>query len=49
VSGNVIGAIGSPGTDNGQFVEAHGLTLDRAGNAYVTDVFTGGVRKFAKR
>ncbi len=48
MDGNVLGAIGSPGTGNGQFGEAHALTMDAAGNAYIPDVINRRVQKFAK-
>ncbi len=48
MDGNVLGAIGSPGTGNGQFGEAHALTMDASGNAYIPDVINRRVQKFAK-
>lgn len=48
MEGNVLGAIGSPGSGNGQFGEAHALTVDREGNAYVSDVILRRVQKFAR-
>lgn len=47
--GQVLGAIGRPGPDNGQFGEAHALTLDREGNAYISDVILRRIQKFEKR
>lgn len=49
MEGNVLGAIGSPGTGNGQFGEAHALTVDEYGNAYIADVINRRVQKFAKK
>ncbi len=49
MEGNVLGAIGSPGTGNGQFGEAHALTLDSASNVYISDVILRRIQKFAKR
>ncbi len=49
MEGNVLGSIGSPGTGNGQFGEAHALTLDAAGNAWIADVINRRVQKFAKQ
>ncbi len=49
MDGNVLGAMGSPGRDNGQFGEAHALTLDSDDNVYVGDVILRRVQKFAKR
>ena len=48
MDGNVIGAIGSPGTGNGQFGEAHALTLDSEHNAYISDVILRRIQKFEK-
>jgi sugar lactone lactonase YvrE len=47
--GQVLGAIGRPGSENGQFGEAHALTLDREGNAYISDVILRRIQKFEKR
>lgn len=48
MDGNVLGAIGSPGTGNGQFGEAHALTLDSEDNAYIGDVILRRIQKFRK-
>lgn len=48
MEGNVLGSIGSPGTGNGQFGEAHDLAVDAQGNAYIADVINLRVQKFAK-
>jgi sugar lactone lactonase YvrE len=48
MDGNVLGAIGSPGTGNGQFGEAHALAMDAQGNAYIADVINRRVQIFAK-
>ncbi len=48
MEGNVLGAIGSPGTGNGQFGEAHALTLDSEDNAYISDVILRRIQKFEK-
>ncbi len=45
--GKVIGSIGSPGSGNGQFGEAHHLTVDAEENVYVSDVILRRVQKFA--
>ncbi len=47
--GNVMGAIGRPGQQNGQFGEAHALTLDRDDNVYISDVINRRIQKFARR
>jgi hypothetical protein len=44
--GKVIGAIGSPGEGNGQFGEAHHLTVDAEENVYVSDVILRRIQKF---
>lgn len=49
MTGRVMGAIGRPGTENGQFGEAHALTLDNVGNVYITDVINRRVQKFEKQ
>lgn len=49
MEGVVLGAIGSPGTGNGQFGEAHALTLDSDNNAYISDVILRRIQKFEKR
>lgn len=49
MTGRVIGAIGRPGRENGQFGEAHGLTLDHDDNAYISDVINRRIQKFEKR
>lgn len=49
MEGNVLGAIGSPGTGNGQFGEAHALTLDSEDNAYIGDVILRRIQKFEKQ
>lgn len=48
MDGNVIGSLGRPGDGNGQFGEAHALTLDSAGNVYIGDVITNRVQLFRK-
>ncbi|HSH76637.1 MAG TPA: peptidyl-alpha-hydroxyglycine alpha-amidating lyase family protein, partial [Longimicrobiales bacterium] len=47
--GSVLGAIGGPGTGNGQFGEAHALALDRDDHAYVADVVNLRIQKFARQ
>ncbi len=49
MTGRVLGAIGRPGTANGQFGEAHALTLDLDGNAYIADVINRRIQKFEKQ
>lgn len=46
--GNIIGSIGSPGSENGQFGEGHYLTLDADGNVYIADVVNRRVQKYQK-
>jgi hypothetical protein len=45
----VLGAIGSPGTGNWQFGEAHALTLDGEDNVYISDVILRRIQKFEKQ
>ena len=49
MDGNVLGSIGSPGSGNGQFGEAHALTLDSEGNAYISDVILNRIQTFKKQ
>ena len=46
--GNLLGSLGSSGMGNGQFGEAHYLTLDAANNVYVADVVNKRVQKYQK-
>jgi len=48
MEGKLLGSLGSPGEGNGQFGEAHYLTLDANGNVYVADVITRRVQKYQK-
>jgi len=47
-TGKLLGALGSPGKETGQFGEAHFLTLDGAENIYVADVVNRRVQVFAR-
>ncbi|MFM1895012.1 MAG: hypothetical protein RLZZ385_86 [Pseudomonadota bacterium] len=49
LDGTVLGAIGRPGTGNGQFGEAHALTVDHDDNVYISDVINLRIQKFARR
>jgi sugar lactone lactonase YvrE len=46
--GKLLGSLGSPGKENGQFGEAHYLVLDSNDNVYVADVINKRVQKYAK-
>jgi sugar lactone lactonase YvrE len=48
MEGKLIGALGSPGEENGQFGEAHYVTVDKDQNIYVGDVVRRVVQKYAK-
>jgi DNA-binding beta-propeller fold protein YncE len=48
MEGKLIGSLGSPGAENGQFGEAHYLVLDQEENIYVADVVRRVVQKYAK-
>lgn len=48
MEGNIIGSIGTPGSENGQFGEGHGLTVDANGNIYVADVVNRRIQKYLK-
>ena len=47
--GTVLGAIGRPGTGNGQFGEAHALTLDHDDNVFISDVINLRIQKYARQ
>ena len=49
MDGNVLGSLGRPGSENGQFGEAHYLALDGEDNVYVADVVNRRVQKYAKQ
>jgi DNA-binding beta-propeller fold protein YncE len=49
MEGNVLGSIGKPGSEVGQFGEGHFLTVDSTGNIYVADVVNRRVQKYAKQ
>jgi sugar lactone lactonase YvrE len=48
MEGKLLGSLGSPGEANGQFGEAHYVTVDQGGNIYVGDVVRRLVQKYAK-
>ncbi len=48
MTGRVLGAIGRPGRENGQFGEAHALTLDFDNNAYIADVINLRIQKYQR-
>ncbi len=48
MTGRVMGAIGRPGRENGQFGEAHHLTLDGDANAYIADVILRRIQKYER-
>jgi sugar lactone lactonase YvrE len=48
MEGKLLGSLGSPGKENGQFGEAHYLVLDQDENVYVADVVNRRVQKYAK-
>ena len=45
-SGEIIGSIGEIGTEEGKFYKPSHITLDKAGNIFVTDAFNYRVQKF---
>lgn len=47
-NGQLIGALGSPGSGSGQFGEAHFLTVDGEHNIFVADVVNRRVQIFAR-
>lgn len=46
--GNIIGALGTPGPANGQFGEAHYITVDSDDDAYIADVVNRRVQVYHK-
>tara|TARA_R110000824_G_scaffold315042_1_gene501999 strand:+ start:21994 stop:22956 length:963 start_codon:yes stop_codon:yes gene_type:complete len=48
LNGEILGAIGRPGSANGEFGEAHGLVVDADGNVFVSDVLNRRVQKFQR-
>ena len=46
--GKLLGALGSPGKETGQFGEAHYLVLDAANNAYIADVTNRRVQVYRR-
>lgn len=48
LNGNVLGAIGRPGSGNGEFGEGHSIVLDENGNVFISDVINRRVQKFEK-
>ncbi len=49
MNGTVLGAIGRPGSGNGEFGEGHDLVVDLEGNVYISDVINLRVQKFLKK
>jgi hypothetical protein len=45
-NGSLISAWGTKGTGPGQFLHAHGITVDSKGNVYVSDAEKCNVQKF---
>lgn len=48
MTGQVIGSIGSPGRENGQFGEGHFLTVNAAGDVFIADVVNRRVQLYKK-
>ena len=48
LDGKVLGALGAPGKEPGQFGEAHTLAVSRNGDVYVADSVNGTLQKFVK-
>lgn len=46
MTGKLLGALGSPGMENGQFGEAHYLVVDQASNVFVADVVNRRVQLY---
>lgn len=48
LAGNVIGSLGRPGDENGQFGEGHFLAVDANGNIFIADVVNQRVQLYRK-
>jgi DNA-binding beta-propeller fold protein YncE len=48
LDGKVLGALGAPGKEAGQFGEAHMVAVSRSGDVYVADSVNGTLQKFVK-
>ncbi|MDC1436829.1 peptidyl-alpha-hydroxyglycine alpha-amidating lyase family protein [Gammaproteobacteria bacterium] len=48
LEGNVIGSLGRPGLENGQFGEGHFLALDKSHNIFIADVVNRRVQLYRK-
>ena len=46
--GNLIGSWGTVGSNDGQFLHAHGITIDSLDNVYVSDAENCNIQKFDK-
>ena len=46
--GNLIGSWGTVGSNDGQFLHAHGITIDSQDNVYVSDAENCNIQKFDK-
>ena len=49
MNGDVVGVLGGPGKDVGQFDAPHGIAVDSSGAIYVAEVANQRVQKFVKR
>ena len=47
-NGNLIGSWGTVGSKDGQFLHAHGITIDSQDNVYVSDAENCNIQKFDK-
>jgi hypothetical protein len=47
-NGNIIDSWGNVGSKNGQFLHAHGITIDSQDNVYVSDAENCNIQKFDK-
>ncbi|MFT5320490.1 MAG: hypothetical protein ACI934_000626 [Pseudohongiellaceae bacterium] len=49
MEGNIIGALGRPGSGNGEFGEGHLMVVDEFDNVYIGDVLNQRIQKYAKK
>lgn len=49
MEGNIIGALGRPGSANGEFGEGHFLVVNDSGDVFIADVTNMRVQKYARK
>ena len=49
MEGSIVGALGRPGSANGEFGEGHFLTVNNQGDVYIADVVNRRVQLYQKQ